>query len=161
MSKGDVFLKLKSRRAGVLKGESVDSSHKDEIDVLSIAWGMQGALAIGSDGTANKTTLDNLRITKAVDRSSTGLMSILRTNDPIVEALITVRKSGGANPLDYFQIKITNGRITTYQLQTDAVQPDRLIEVLELNFKAIEVQYKLQDDKGASGGATMFSAESV
>ncbi len=161
MAQSDVFLKLKSRRAGVLKGESVDASHKDEIDLISMSWGMQGALAMGSEGSANKTTMDNLRLCKWVDRSSTGLMNILRSNDPVVEAVVTVRKAGGANPLDYFQVKITNGRITSYQVSTDSAQPDRLIEHLEINFKTIDIQYKLQDDKGASAGSTSFTAESV
>ena len=43
----DIFAKI-----GDIKGESLDSKHKDEIEVLSYSWGVSnaGSMASGSGG---------------------------------------------------------------------------------------------------------------
>ena len=161
MAHGDIFLRLRSAKGGVVKGESSDHNHKQDIELRTIAWGMHGATAMGAAGTANRATMDSLQFTKWVDASSTALMGVLRSNDVVTEATITVRKAGGTASLDYFQIKIKNGRVTSYDLQTDPAHPDRLIESYALSFTSIEVQYKAQDGQGGSGGAYMFQADSA
>ena len=35
MGLGDMFLKIEGAKQGLIKGESKDTSHKDEIDVVS------------------------------------------------------------------------------------------------------------------------------
>ena len=37
---GDLFFKVKGAKHGLIKGESQDDEHKDEIEVLSWSWGM-------------------------------------------------------------------------------------------------------------------------
>ena len=37
-----MFLMVKGAKHGLIKGKSQDDKHKDEIDVLSWSWGMQG-----------------------------------------------------------------------------------------------------------------------
>jgi type VI secretion system secreted protein Hcp len=41
----DIFAKI-----GDIKGESLDSKHKDEIEVLSFSWGVTNSASIGSGG---------------------------------------------------------------------------------------------------------------
>lgn len=162
MAKSDIFLRLKSLKGGVIKGESADAQHKEEMDIRSIAWGMKSTTAMGAKGPSNKTSFDSVKIVKDVDRASTALMGVMRSNDAVVEAVVTVRKaSGGATPLDYMQVKIKDGRITAYDLQSDPAQPALLVETLSLTFKAIEIQYKAQDAGGSGGGATTFNAEAI
>ena len=48
---GDMFLMVKGAKNGVIKGESQDSTHKGEIDILSWSWGMQAKPTLGG-GTA-------------------------------------------------------------------------------------------------------------
>lgn len=161
MASSDIFLRLKSLKGGPIKGESSDHSHKDDIELRSVSWGMRSSNAMGSDGAANKASFDAVSFTKWVDKSSTALMGVLRANDQVTEALFTVRKAGGAAALDYFQIKIKNGRLTSYDVSTDPEHRDRLIETVTVTFKAIDVQYKTQDGGGGSAGTSSFNAESV
>ena len=53
----DVFLKI-----GDIKGESKDSKHKGEIDVLSWSWGVSqtGTMGIGGGGGAGKANFSDL-----------------------------------------------------------------------------------------------------
>ena len=49
----DIFAKI-----GDIKGESLDSKHKDEIEVLSFSWGVTntGAKGFGGGGGEGKAT---------------------------------------------------------------------------------------------------------
>ena len=53
----DIFAKL-----GDIKGESLDSKHKDEIEVLSYSWGVTnaGSMAHGGGGGEGKATFQDL-----------------------------------------------------------------------------------------------------
>jgi type VI secretion system secreted protein Hcp len=161
MGRGDMFLKVTSARAGSVTGEANDPSHAGEIDVESFSWGMKAVSAMGAGGAAVKSTLEALHIVKQVDRASTALMSVLRGNDPVTEAVLTVRKAGGTAPLDYFAVSIFEGRITAYDVACDPLQNNRLLERLSFSFNRIEVSYTAQDPSGAGLGASSFSAEAT
>ena len=101
----DMFLKVESARQGPIKGESGDSKHAGEIEVIAWSWGME----CEGDWYQNKasreggrTTIHELQITKRVDTASTGLMAALRRNDPIKKAVLSVRKASGETGLDYY-----------------------------------------------------------
>lgn len=161
MAHGDMFLKVKSARGGEIRGEANDRLHSGEIDVESFSWGMCAVSAIGAGGAAVKSTLDALSILKQVDRASTALMSVLRSNDPVTEAVLTVRKAGGASPLDYFTISVYDGRITSYAVEADPARSGRLLERLSLSFSRIEVSYTAQDEHGVGTGSSTFAAQAT
>ena len=71
----DVFLKL-----GDIKGESKDSKHAGEIDVLSWSWGVSqtGTMAYGGGGGAGKANFSDLSFMHAVDKASPVLMTQVR-----------------------------------------------------------------------------------
>src|SRR5262245_63241210 len=95
-----MFLAVKGAKSGKINGESQDSKHKDEIEVIAWSWGMQGKPSLGGGNTSGKATVRELRITKRVDKASTALMAALRNNELITEATLTLRKIG-KNPLEY------------------------------------------------------------
>lgn len=159
MAHGDMFLKVRSSRGGDITGEANDTRHAGEIDVESFSWGMKAVSAMGAAGAAVKSTLESLHVVKEVDRASTALMSVLRSNDPIAEAVLTVRKAGGAAPLDYFTVSIFEGRITAYDVETDPARNNRLLERLSFSFNRIEVRHTGQDPSGMGLGSSTFEAE--
>jgi len=110
-----MFLKVKGAKRGDISGEAQDQTHKNEIEVLAWSWGMQGKSSLGGGGATGKATMRELRITKRIDKSSTALMSALRTNEVIKEATLTLRKIG-KTPLEYLKIKIEDGRVMAIDL---------------------------------------------
>ena len=72
---GDMFFKVKGAKHGDINGEAQDQKHKNEIEVLSWSWGMQGKASIGSGAATGKATMRELRIVKKVDKASTALMA--------------------------------------------------------------------------------------
>ena len=149
----DMFLKL-----GDIKGESRDQAHRDEIEISRWGWGMSqtGSMHSGSGGGAGKVTIDNLSISKVMDKSSPNLMMACSTGKHYPEARLVVRKAGGSSAVEYLVITLKEVMVTSYQ--SDAVKnSDELTEVIGLNFASVEVSYQAQKaDGGKDGGAVKY-----
>lgn len=158
MSKGDIFLKIDSQRGGVIKGESNDSAHPNEIDVVSWSWGMRAGGAMGGAGAAGRTAMDAITISKQVDSASTALMSVMRSNDLIKKAVLTVRKAGTV-PIEYFIVTIEQARITSYDVGTAPGAEHLMDEKITISFQKISIDYYPQDATGGRKGGSNFSAD--
>ena len=154
---GDMFLLVKGAKAGLIKGESLDTAHKSEIDVLSWSWGMQARNTLGGGSAAGKSSMMDLKIVKRVDSASTGLMSALRTNEPIKEAVLTLRKAGKSQ-LEYLKIKLGNARVVSLTLGggDEKGGPD-VVEHIAFSYNKIDVEYMPQGKDGQGTGGMVFS----
>lgn len=151
-----MFLKVKGAKHGDIVGESQDQKHKNEIEVLSWSWGMQGKSAIGGGVATGKATMRELHIVKNVDKASTALMSALRTNEQIKEGVLTLRKTGGSK-LEYMKITINDGRVMSLDVQAgDDSGGSTLIEKVSFSFNKINVEYTPQGGDGQPQGSTTF-----
>jgi type VI secretion system secreted protein Hcp len=153
---GDMFLSVSGAKSGQIAGEAQDQKHKNEIEVLGWSWGMQGKSALGGGVATGKATIRELRITKKLDKSSTALMSALRSNENIKKAVLTLRKTG-KTPLEYLIITIENGRVMTVDIEAgDASNSPTLIERVSFSFNKISVEYTPQGPDGQPLGGTTF-----
>src|SRR5258708_4023427 len=100
----DMFLALDG-----IKGESADSKHKGEIDVLAWSWGLSntGTFHHGAGGGAGKANFQDISITKYIDKGSTDLIYSCASGKHIAKAKLTVRKAG-ENPLEYLTFEFEN-----------------------------------------------------
>ena len=151
-----MFLSVKGAKSGVIKGESHDTAHGDEIDVLSWSWGMQGKATLGGGTASARATIRELKIVKRVDSASTALMAALRSNEVITKAVLTLRKAG-KTPLEFLKITIEQGRLTglTIDAGDKSGSPD-LFEELTFTFNKISVEYTPQGKDGIGKGSMMF-----
>lgn len=156
---GDIFLSVKGARSGQIKGESQDSVHAKEIDVVSWSWGMQARPSLGGGVATGKAIINELKIVKRVDSASTPLMSALRSNEMIAKAVLTQRKAG-KSALEFLKITIENGRVTglTIEAGDKAGGPD-LFENVSFSFNKITVEYVPQGKDGMGMGSMMFTDE--
>ncbi len=148
----DMFLKL-----GDVKGESVDDKHKDEIDVLAWSWGLSqsGTTHTGSGGGAGKVNVQDVSLTKWVDKASPNLVLGCSIGKHYPEALLTVRKAG-EKPLEY--IKLTMKDVLVSSVSTGGSHgEDRLTENVTLNFAEYKMEYAPQKADG-SGDAAVTAA---
>lgn len=156
----DIFLSVKGAVRGAINGEAQDAKHKGEIEVLGWSWGMQSRSAAGG-GTAvtGRATVRELKVVKRIDSASTGLMSALRTNEAIKEAVLTVRKAGNAS-LDYFKIKLQDARVASVSIKADKDEPSvEPIERVSFTFNKIEVTYVPQGPDGQARGGMSYIDE--
>jgi type VI secretion system secreted protein Hcp len=157
----DMFLMVKGAKHGVIKGESQDAQHKDEIEVLAWSWGMQGKASLGGGAATGKAAMHDLKITKRVDAASTALMLALRTNEPITKAVLTLRKAGKAQ-LEYMKITIEQGRVMSLTIDggdaNGSSSPGGAgeLERVTFSFNKIEVEYVPQGKDGLPQGGMKF-----
>lgn len=143
---GDMFLKVTGGAHGPIKGEAKDDTHKEEIEVLGWSWGIQGSYS-GPEATS-KSKVADLKILKRVDRATPQLMTAMRRNEEIKEAILTVRKAGEGQ-LEFLQIKIRRGRITGINIEAGNAEggPD-MLEHVSFAFNEIQVGYSPQGSDG-------------
>jgi type VI secretion system secreted protein Hcp len=144
----DMFLKITD-----IKGESFDEKHKDEIHIESISWGgtQQGTHGVGGGGGAGKVSMNDIHITKFVDKSSADLMYAMCSGKHLKEAVITFRKAG-EQPLEYLKITLTDVLVSSQQYAGGG-GGDRTVENLSLNFAVFKQEYFMQNSKGAGEAA--------
>ena len=144
----DMFLKIDS-----VKGEAQDRIHKDEIDVLAWSWGgtQSGTMRTGGGG---RVSIQDLSLTKWVDKASLVLFRYLATGMQFSEAKLTVRKAGGDSPLEYLVVTLKDVIITSLSTGGSGGE-DRLTENISLNFASFQLSYQPQKQDGSADGAAM------
>ncbi|MGJ7578653.1 Hcp family type VI secretion system effector [Variovorax sp. RHLX14] len=145
----DIFLKING-----IEGESQDAAHKSEIEVLSFSWKVlqESTMHAGSGGGAGKATVEDLEFEHYIDRSSPNLMKYCLTGKHVQEAVLTVRKAGGA-PLDYLKFTFSDVIVTSVQPFGSNSDDLRVRERVRLSFSKIKQEYAVQNAQGGSGGA--------
>ena len=149
----DMFLKIEP-----IKGESVDTKHKDQVDILAFSWGMSqsGTTHQGTGAGAGKVNVQDLSFTHYVDKASADLMMACARGDHIDKATLVVRKAGGKEALEYITVEMENVIVTSIHTGGSGGE-DRLTESVTLNFAKVSYDYKQQETKGAAGAAPKFS----
>jgi type VI secretion system secreted protein Hcp len=167
LMRGNVFLKITTQRAGIIKGEAKHAGHVDDIDIDDFRFSIDSPSAIGGAGATGRRLYSNVRVLKLVDKSTPGLMTALATNDEVKEAVFSVYKAG-SQPWLYYKLILTKARISKYEClgldprrSTDGplggTFDDALMtEAFEINFADIEVQYMEQSKDGTLGGNSSF-----
>lgn len=149
----DMFLRL-----GDIKGESLDSTHRDQIDIQAFQCGMSqsGSMHEGTGGGAGKVNIQNLSLTKSLDKSTPNLMMACSSGKHYPQATLTVRKAGGSQPVEYLIITLKEVLVATYGSNADHGD-EVLSETITLNFATVEVSYQPQKaDGGKDGGAIKY-----
>jgi type VI secretion system secreted protein Hcp len=117
-------------------GESQDSKHKGEIDVLSFTQ--------VADGKACLFTIN-----KRTDRSSPTLAAAATGRTPFASARLTVRKAG-FDQLDYYIVNMQSVAVEGYS--QSGAQSSVPVEQVALVPRTVSITYRVQDDKGGLGG---------
>jgi type VI secretion system secreted protein Hcp len=160
----DAFLKIDG-----IKGESADSKHKGEIDVMSFSWGLAqtGTSATGGGGGAGKVKFNDFQITKKTDAASPLLFLNCSDGAHIPTASFVVRKAGGEQ-LEYLKIKLTDVLISSYKPHGNEAGADLAgatdeipLETVTLNFAKVEFAYQPQGADGKAQGGPILAGWDV
>src|SRR5262249_14733397 len=146
----DIFAKL-----GDIKGESTDSKHKDEIEVLSYSWGVTqtGSIGTGGGAGAGKATFQDLSIGHKFDKAAPKLLQGCATGEHLKEATITFRKAGERQQ-DFLIIKM-NDVIITGVVQ-GAPSSEAGSETVRLEFAKVDWEFKPQKADGSLDAGIHF-----
>jgi type VI secretion system secreted protein Hcp len=130
----DMFLKVSN-----IQGESVDITHRGEIDVLAWSWGSSTGTAKTNKGTLPLACIQDLSLTKYIDAASPSLVMNSVTGMVAAAAVLTVRKPG-AVPLEFLVLRMNNVSVTSYSTGGSGGE-DRLTENISLRFASMTGEY--------------------
>jgi type VI secretion system secreted protein Hcp len=139
----DYFLKLDT-----VNGESVDTNHKNEIQIMSWSWGgSQHSSVSGSGGSgAGKVSLGDFSIMKTFDKASVPFLKGLCAGTHFATGTLTANKAGtGGKP--YLKVDFKELFVTSYQVSGSSEVP---MESVSFSYNEIKIAYSTQDEKGTA-----------
>lgn len=144
----DMFIRI-----GDIEGESTDSKHGKEIDVLAWSWGMsqQGTTHVGGGSGAGRVSVQDLSIMKYVDASTNELIKACCDGTHYPEAKLTVRRVDN-DPLEYIKLTMKEVIVTAVSM-TGSGGEDRHTETVTLNFAEFKVEYTPRKVDGTGDSA--------
>jgi type VI secretion system secreted protein Hcp len=132
---GNTFLK-----SDALTGESVQVDHAGEIEVGD--WSLEASRAGG------RVTVNELRLSKSVDTSSTQLFSYLTSGAAIPSAkILMLKQTGAARPEVYYRLCMTGVRVTS--ISTKGGEDGHVSEDVTLSFATVVESYRRQNPDGS------------
>ncbi len=150
MAAVNMFMKV-----GTIQGDSVDSQHAGEMDVLAWSWGTSTGTATTKKGLLPPTCIQDLAFTKYIDRASPQLILNGVSGAVVPTARLTVRKAGQI-PLEFLRLEMTNVSVVAYQTGGSGGE-DRLTENVVLHFTSMQGVYVTQNPDGSAGAQIPFN----
>jgi type VI secretion system secreted protein Hcp len=155
MAQPDFFLKIPG-----IDGESKDKHHKDEIQLSSISFGVSnvGSGGFGHGSGSGKAVVQDVHVTKLVDKSTPNLYKYCFSGKTVGDAIITLRKAGGDDPVEYLVYKLTEVFISS--VNTTGHDGGGIAqESASLNFAKIEITYTIQKDDNTAGASSPITID--
>lgn len=151
---GNMFLALTN-----ILGESLDHKHKMEMDIYEWTWGMSNSVPyrlMEKGDAAKQTTVNNIIVTKMVDKASTTLMTYCANGMKIEEGTITCRKHDGEEPVEYLRLKMFECKVDSLTWGGRNEDARGIPEQVSLSFLRCQVIYEVQRRDGSLVGPNEF-----
>ena len=131
-----------------IPGESLDSKHKDEIEVLSWSWGetQPASVSPGGGAASGKVAMGDLQVNTQTSRASPQLLLACASGKHLKSAVLTGRKAGKGQT-EYLTFSLSDVLVSGYQ--TGASEAEAPLDSIALSFSKIEVSYKQQTADGS------------
>jgi type VI secretion system secreted protein Hcp len=146
MAAFDYFLKIDG-----ITGESTDSKHKGEIEVLSWSWGESHPAPPGGGGGggAGKVEMTDFHVSANFTKASPQLLLACASGKHFKNAVLAGRRGGAKGQGDFLTFSLTDVLVSSFQ--TGGTTAEAPLDSVSLNFAKIEVTYKEQTAKGGAG----------
>ncbi len=145
----DYFLKLDG-----IDGESPDSKHKGDIEIMSFSWGASqtGSHSAGGGGGAGKVSVQDFHFVMGLNKASPKLFLACATGEHIKKAVLILRKAG-TDQQEYLKVTMSDLLVSSYQTGGSSGGGAVPTDQISLNFAKVEFEYKEQKPDGSLGGA--------
>lgn len=134
-----------------IEGEATDKAHENWIEVLAWSWGMSNSNTThtGTGGGAGVTSVQDLSVTKYIDKATTALMLKAMNGAHIAEATLEVWEDCCDAPYKVLAITMTNVLVTSVSTGGSNAE-SRFTENITLNFATLRVEYTPADQSGTT-----------
>jgi type VI secretion system secreted protein Hcp len=138
----DYFLKIDG-----IEGESADSKHKGEIEVLSFSWGVThpGTPGHGGGRGAGKAAFQDFHFVARTSKASPKLFLACASGSHVKDAILTARRAG-KEQLEFLKYKLSTVLVSAFQTGgSDDGEPH---DQISLNYAKVELEYRPQSPTG-------------
>ena len=147
MAAVDYFLKIDG-----IEGESTDSKHKGEIEILSFSWGeTQTVGGPGGGSRARKVQMQDFNFVMTANKASPKLLLACASGQHLKDARFVARKAGKSQN-EFLVYKFTDILVSSYQTGGSGGETLPMDQV-SLNFGRIEVEFRPQKPDGSLGSS--------
>jgi type VI secretion system secreted protein Hcp len=140
---GELLLKLDG-----IFGDSVVAGHENEIEVLSVSFGVSqtGIREAGGRASARRSSLSTINISKFIDKASPKLFLACATGQHIPSGVLTFRQvAAGVPPYEFLTITLTDVLVSSYQVSSGGDVPT---ESVSFSYTKIEYKYVPRQPNG-------------
>jgi type VI secretion system secreted protein Hcp len=154
----DTFMFLK---CDGIDGESQDSDHSGEIEILSFSEGISnaGSYDYGTGGNTGQASFSDLSFTKYVCKASNVIRQYCAKGTAIPNVVLSCNKQAGDSKVEYQKITLHNVVITSIQSSGSGGDSSPIVESLSMNFAGIEYDYTPQSNTGDAQGKIHFGRD--
>lgn len=147
----DIFAKI-----GDIKGESLDGTFKDQIEIFSWSWGVSqtGSMATGGGGGQGKANFSDFSFVHNLDKASPNLFKACASGKHYPDATITSRKAGEGQK-EYLIFKFSDVLVTSVSPAASKDGND-VMEQVSFQFSKVELEYKPQKSDGSLDAGVFF-----
>lgn len=148
----DAFLKVDG-----IPGESTDSKHKDQIEVLSFSFGANqaGGAQISRTGghSGARADVQDFQIVKVLDKSSPNLFLYCASGKHIPSVVLELCAAAG-DKHTYMKYTLTDALVSSFSPGgSHNGEGERPLEQVSFRFSKIEIEYTPYDNKGKAQAA--------
>ncbi|HTY85076.1 MAG TPA: type VI secretion system tube protein Hcp [Silvibacterium sp.] len=138
----DYFLKLSDG----IQGESSDSNHKDEIQIMSWSWGASQVSSVAGTGGsgAGKADLSDFSIMTYFDKATPKFFKSIGLGTHIKTGTMSAIKSG-ADGKPYLKVDFKELFVSSLQISGSSEIPT---VSLSFTYNEIKIDYSVQDENG-------------
>ncbi|MDQ2781360.1 MAG: type VI secretion system tube protein Hcp [Actinomycetota bacterium] len=139
-----------------IPGESADSRHAKEIELLRWSWGLEnsGGVQFGGGGGAGKVAFSPLQVTKQVDSASPALMALVASGKHIATGTLTVVTVGDPGR-DVLEVAMEDILVTAWTTE-EATGNDWAEEDVSLTPVKVTVTHRAQNPDGTLAEPQVF-----
>lgn len=134
--------------------EGPSTSKEKAIDIVSFSFGAEQvstyqAAASGKESRAGRANVQNLTVTKVLDKTTPLLFDHCVTGDILKEITLTYDKPVKDAQQDYFSVVMTDALITSIAMSGSQENP---METVSFSFQKVKVGYAPEKDDGTLDG---------
>jgi type VI secretion system secreted protein Hcp len=153
-----------------IPGESLDSNHKDWIEVLEVGHEIlqpvSSTKSSAGGASTGRTQHGDFVFKKQVDKASAKLNEAVSNGKHLSTATLQMSRAGGSSAVTFYEIKLEQVMISKVQLQhhsngnsggtsNSTAEPEFPTEIVHLNYGKITWTYTQQKRTDGSGGGNV------
>ena len=148
----DMFLKVTGSRQGLIKGESKDAAHREEIEIESFSYEVTQPYSVSGGGVGvGKRQHAPFRFRMRAQSASPKLFKAATTGEHLKEVVLTCRKAGGKQH-EYLKWIFRTAFVVHYKTGCGAEGEIVPTDEIALSFQEITIEYREQTAQGSLGG---------